>query len=87
MKINIGKINILFLSYLYFPSEENVENKDKNKLYSYEYENLLKNKEIEKIELIEQNKYFNKKAEFIYNKNKFKIEAPISNKKLIDFQR
>ena len=89
MEIDVEKIKIFFLSYLYFPKEENY-NKEKNEKKSiplYEYENLLKNKEIEKLELLEQTKDFNRKANFLYGKNKFKIEMKISNKKFNDFQR
>ena len=89
MEIDVEKIKIFFLSYLYFPKEENY-NKEKNEKKSiplYEYENLLKNKEIEKLELLEQSKDFNRKANFLYGKNKFKIEMKISNKKFNDFQR
>ena len=89
MEIDVEKIKIFFLSYLYFPKEENHNNKknEKKSIPIYEYDNLLKNKEIEKLELLEQTKDFNRKANFLYGKNKFKIEMKISNKKFNDFQR
>ena len=88
-EIGVEKIKILFLSYLYFPKEQN-NNKEKNEKYNiplYDYDNLMNNKEIEKLELIEQSSDFNRKAKFIYDKNLFTIKMQISNKKLNDFQR
>ena len=83
MKIDIEKIKILFFGYLYFPKEKN----DNQEKAPYDYDNLLKNKEIEKLELIEQSNGFNKKANFYYGKNEFKIEMEIVNQKLNNFQR
>ena len=88
-EIGVEKIKILFLSYLYFPKEQN-NNKEKNEKYNiplYDYDNLMINKEIEKLELIEQSSDFNRKAKFIYDNNLFTIKMQISNKKLNDFQR
>ena len=77
-KIDIEKIKILFLSHLYFPENEN---NNKEKIY-----NIDNYKEIEIIELIQQNTDFNKKAHFIIERNEFKLEFEIVNKKLNDFQ-
>ena len=63
-KIDIEKIKILFLSHLYFPENEN---NNKEKIY-----NIDNYKEIEIIELIQQNTDFNKKAHFIIERNEFK---------------
>ena len=76
--IEIENIKILFFSHLYFQNGENI---NKEKFY-----NLNDCKEIEKIELIQESKDFNKKAHFFYEKNKFKLEFEITNKKLNDFQ-
>ena len=89
-EIEIDKIKIYFLSYLYFPKEEEVnDNKNENVpkiILPYEYDYLIKSKEIEKIELIEKSQDFNKKAYLKYSKNEFQIEFEITNKKLNDFQ-
>ena len=89
MKIDIDKIKILFLSYFYFSdNEKNNKEKIEEKYFNpYEYNYLLKNKEIEKLELIQQTKDYNQKAHFICDKNKFIIEMEITNKKLNDFQK
>ena len=89
-EIEIDKIKIYFLSYLYFSKEEEVnDNKNENVpkiILPYEYNYLIKSKEIEKIELVEKSQDFNKKAYFKYSKNEFQIEFEITNKKLNDFQ-
>ena len=77
-KIDVEKIKIFFLSHLYFPENEN---NNKEKIY-----NIDNYKEIEIIELIQQNTDFNKKAHFIIERNEFKLEFEIVNKKLNDFQ-
>ena len=77
-KIDVEKIKIFFLSHLYFPENEN---NNKEKIY-----NIDNYKEIEIIELIKQNTDFNKEAHFIIEKNEFKLEFEIVNKKLNDFQ-
>ena len=77
-KIDIEKIKIFFLSHLCFPENEN---NNKEKIY-----NIDNYKEIEIIELIQQNTDFNKKAHFIIERNEFKLEFEIVNKKLNDFQ-
>ena len=89
MKIDIDKIKILFLSYFYFSDNEksNKEKIEEKYFNPYEYNYLLKNKEIEKLELIQQTKDYNQKAHFICDKNKFIIEMEITNKKLNDFQK
>ena len=78
IKIDIEKIKILFLSHLYFPENEN-NNEEKTP-------NINDYKDIELIELIQQKNYFNKKAHFIIEKNEFKLEFEIVNKKLNDLQ-
>ena len=55
-EIEIDKIKIFFLSYLYFSKEEEVnDNKNENVpkiILPYEYNYLIKSKEIEKIEFL-----------------------------------
>ena len=85
ISIDIEKIKLYYFSYLYFP-DENKEKNESNNLNISEFNNLLNNKEIETIELIQQSRDFNKKAKFIYEKNKFKIEFEITNKKLNECQ-